>query len=212
MLCRRGRWRRTRCALGCSFPAISTLSSPKSASPPWSCWSGSATRSFIRATRPVAASRWRTAASTTTAPRRSAVRAQFLRLRLCRRAFRQLRSPRAQQFRRDRADRARSKRFAPAPMRWSSSCTTSKRSDAFPWAKFPHRVGPAQQLRHAAPAQACARPPNCTSLSSPSRWISCPRSRESSLLRPRARMNAAVSAEPSRSSRRWYPSRWATTR
>jgi L-lactate dehydrogenase complex protein LldE len=44
-------------------------------------------------------------------------------------------------------------------MTWSSSCPTSMKVDAFPWANFPHRVGlhnscgTLRQLKHATPSE-----------------------------------------------------------
>jgi L-lactate dehydrogenase complex protein LldE len=67
---------------------------------------------------------------------RGAVRAQLLRLRLRRLTVRQLRSPRAGQFLHD-----------------------IQKVDAFPWARFPHRVGlhnscgTLRRLKHALPSE-----------------------------------------------------------
>ena len=90
---------------------------------------------------------------------RSAVRTQFLGHSTISCAFGQLCSPCARQFRCDRADRRCEGRSARGPTNWSNSCTTFQKVDAFPWARFPHRVGlhnscgTLRRLRHAAPSE-----------------------------------------------------------
>src|SRR3984893_13748282 len=83
--------------------------------------------------------------------------------------------------------------------------------DAFPWARFPHRVGlhnscgTLRRLKHARPSE----------LHEP--FFSKPVDLLSKLMGSRSsgrpgQTNAAASAAPSRCSRRSFPPRWATTR
>src|SRR5260221_8976777 len=86
---------------------------------------------------------------------RGAVRAQLLRLRLRRRAVRQLRPPRAGQFRRDRADR-RGQGGARANLRAGRVPARHPEGRCLSLGQIPASGRPAQQLRYAAPAQARA--------------------------------------------------------
>jgi len=91
---------------------------------------------------------------------------QFLRLRLHRCAFGKLRFTMCAIFRCHRADR-RGHEVAIARTRSSSSCTTSWRVDAFPWARFPIASGCTTAAARCA-ASDMQRHPSCTSRSSPS--------------------------------------------
>lgn len=83
--------------------------------------------------------------------------------------------------------------------------------DAFPWARFPHKVGlhnscgTLRGLRHANAS-------NCESLISPSRNRCCRRLRGLNLWWHRGLTNAVASEACSRSSTRACPQRWAPTR
>src|ERR1700704_653623 len=86
---------------------------------------------------------------------RGAVRAQLLRLRLRRFTVRQLRPPRAGQFRRDRADR-RGQGGPLADLRAGRIPARHPEGRRFSLGPISASGRPAQQLRHAAPAQARA--------------------------------------------------------
>src|SRR6266478_1242691 len=86
---------------------------------------------------------------------RGAVRAQLLRLRLRRFTVRQLRPPRAGQFRRDRADR-RSQGGPRADLRAGRIPARHPEGRRFSLGQISASGRPAQQLRHATPAQARA--------------------------------------------------------
>src|SRR5712671_555704 len=86
---------------------------------------------------------------------RGAVRAQLLRLRLRRFTVRQLRPPRAGQFRRDRADR-RSQGGPRADLRAGRIPARHPEGRRFSLGQISASGRPAQQLRHAARAQARA--------------------------------------------------------
>ena len=114
---------------------------------------------------------------------RGAVRAQLLRLRLRRGAVRQLRPPRAGQFRRHRADR-----------RGQGGSRANLRAGRVP-ARHPEgrcvslgqisRIGSACTTAAAPCASSSMRArPSCTSRSSPSPWTCSPRSRGSSSSQP----------------------------
>jgi L-lactate dehydrogenase complex protein LldE len=85
--------------------------------------------------------------------------------------------------------------------------------DAFPWARFPHRVGlhnscgTLRQLKHATPSE--LREPF---FSKPMDLLSKVEGIEFVTPARPDRTNAAASAVPSRCSRRSFPPRWAMTR
>jgi L-lactate dehydrogenase complex protein LldE len=86
-----------------------------------------------------------------------------------------------------------------------------QKADAFPWARFPHRVGlhdscgTLRRLKHAAPSEL-----HEPFFSKPMDLLSKVEGIE--FVTGRGRTNVAASAAPSRSSRKPSPPRWATTK